>query len=196
MGRTGCLLLSLALLLLPADAAAGVRWSEMGGHLSVGYGTLLVEDAPGGSISMAAGLDVPVARAFRVGLDVGYDLLGSRTVQRGSYFASVDYGAFQTAAFLHWLPARGPVRRVSLGPALVSRHGDLSVTSGGAAFSDLAVHETAGALAAQVTLMSAKPAPVRLGLEVGAHSTPKGLPSFPWVSGDWTVLQIRATVHY
>lgn len=189
MGRTGWWLLSLALLLLPATAVAGVRWSEMGGHLSVGYGTLLVEDAPGGSISMAAGFDVPVAPAFRVGLDVGYDLLGSRTVQEGSYFASVDYSAFQAAAFLHWLPARGPVRRISLGPAVLGAHGDLSVTSGGAAFSYLAVHQTAGGVAAQVTLMSAKPAPVKLGLELGAR---RGF----LAGDDWTVVFGRATVHY
>ena len=188
MSRTAWSLLALALL-LPASAAAGVRWSEMGGHLSVGYGMLAIPDAPGGSMSMAAGFDVPVAPAFRVGADVGYDLLGSRTVQEGSYFASVDYSAFQAAVLLHWLPARGPVRRVSLGPALVGAHGDLSVTAGGAAFSDLAVHQTAGGVAAQVTLMPSRPAPVRLGLELGAR--------VGFLAGDdWTVLQARATVHY
>jgi hypothetical protein len=189
MRRTGWSLLALALLLIPAPAAAGVRWSEMGGHLSVGYGALLIANAPGGSMSMAAGFDVPLASAFRAGFDVGYDLLGSRTVREGSYFASVDYSAFETAVFLHWLPKGGPVRRVSLGPALMGAHGDLSVTSGGAAFSDLAVHQTTGGVAAQVTFMSARPAPVKLGLELNARTG--------FLAGDdWTVLSARATVHY
>jgi hypothetical protein len=189
MSRTRWSLLALALLLLPASAAAGVRWSEMGGHLSVGYGMLVIQDAPAGSISLAAGFDLPVAPALRAGFDVGYDLLGSRTVQGGSYFASVDYSAFQVAAFLHWLPPGGLVRRVSLGPALLGAHGDLSVTSGGAAFSPLAVHQTAGGVAAQVTLMSARPAPVKIGLELGARTG--------FLAGDdWTVLSARATVHY
>lgn len=189
MSRAGWWLLALVLLLIPGTAAAGVPWPELGAHLSVGYGTLIVEDAPGGSISLAAGMDLPVARAFRAGFELGYDLLGSRSAQEGSYYASVDYSAFQVAALLHWLPARGPVRRVSLGPALLSAHGDLSVTSGGASFSDLAVHQTAGGVAAQVTLMSARPAPVKLGLELGARTG--------FLAGDdWTVLSARATVHY
>lgn len=186
----------LALLLLPVRAGAGVRFDEMGGHLSVGYARLTIASAPGGSVSMAGGLDVPVMRSLRAGLDVGYDLLGSRTVQRGSMFGSVDYSAFLFAGLLHWLPPRGPVSRVSLGPALVNRHADLSVTGGGAAFSDLAERETVGAVVAQVTLMVTKPAPVRLGLELGGRTTPTGLPNFPWVSGEWTVLGARATVHY
>ena len=79
--------------------------------------------------------------------------------------------------------------RVSLGPALVNAHGDLSVTEGGAGFSDLAVHETAGAVAARITWMSAKPAPVKVGLELGGHVA--------FLSrDDWTLLSLRATVHY
>jgi hypothetical protein len=186
----------LALLLVPGHAGAAARFGEMGGHLSVGYAKLSIANAPGGSVSMAAGLDYPVAGRLRAGLDLGYDLLGSRSVQRGSMFGTVDYSAFQVTAFLHWLPLRGPVRRVSLGPALVSEHGDLSVTGGGASFSDLAVHETAGAVAARITLMPSKPAPVRLGLELGARTTPRSLPAFPWVTGEWTVVDVRATVHY
>ena len=182
-------LILLALLLVPASAFAAARTAAVEGHLSVGYGKLVTTDAPGGSISVAAGLDYPVARTLRAGLDVGYDLLGSRTVPRGSLFASVDYSAFEATAFLHWLPQHGPVRRVSVGPGLVNAHGDLSVTGGGAAFSDLAVHETAAAMAVQVTFMSAKPAPVRLGLELSARQA--------FLSGDdWTLLGARVTVHY
>jgi hypothetical protein len=182
-------LVLLALLLVPVCASAAARSGEMGGHLSVGYAKLVTTDAPGGSISVAAGLDYPVAPTLRAGLDVGYDLLGSRTVPRGSLFASVDYSAFEATAFVHWLPQRGPVRRFSVGPGLVNAHGDLSVTGGGAAFSDLAVHETAGAVAAQVTLMPARPAPVKLGLELGGRRA--------FLAGDdWTLLSARVTVHY
>ena len=186
LGRT---LVLLALFLIPAPASAVSRFGELAGHLSIGYAKLVTTDAPGGSISMGGGLDYPLARTLRAGLDLGYDLLGSRTVQRGSLFGAVDYGAFGVTAFLHWLPQRGPVRRVSLGPALVNAHGDLSVTGGGAGFDDLAVHESAGAVAAQITLMPAKPAPVKLGFELG------GRRAF-MAGGDWTLLSVRATVHY
>jgi hypothetical protein len=179
----------LTLLLVPALASAAARFGEVGGHLSIGYAKLVTADAPGGSISMGAGLDYPLARALRAGLDLGYDLLGSRTFPRDGNFAAVDYSAFEVTAFLHWLPERGPVRRVSLGPALVNAHGVLSVTSGGAGFSDLAVHESVGAIAAQITLMPARPAPVKLGLELG------GRLAF-MARDDWTLLSVRATVHY
>jgi len=180
----------LIALTLPAlPAAAAVRFGEMSGHLGFGYAKLVTSAAPGGSISMVAGLDLPVTRSWRAGMDLGYDLLGSQTVQRGSQFASVDYSDLTVAALAHWLPARGPVRRVSFGPALVNAHGDLSVTAGGASFSDLAVHETAGALLAQVTLMAAKPAPVKIGLELGARMA--------FLAGDdWTLLAARVTFHY
>ena len=182
-------LVLIALLLVSAPASAAARFGELGGHLSIGYAKLVTTDAPGGSISMGAGLDYPLTRTLRAGLDLDYDLLGSRTVQRGSLSAAVDYSAFEATAFLHWLPQRGLVRRVSLGPALVNAHGDLSVTGGGAGFGDLAVHESAGAVAAQITLMSARPAPVKLGLELGGR--------LAFMAGDdWTLLSVRATVHY
>lgn len=182
-------LVLLALLLLPAPASAAVRLEDMGGHLSIGYGKLITTNAPAGSLSMAAGLDYPVAPELRAGIEFAYDLLGSRTVQRGSLFASVDYSAFEVAALAHWLPGYGPVQRLSAGPALVSARGELSVTGGGAGFSDLAVHQTAGAFAMQVTLMQSKPAPVKVGLELG------GCRAF-LVGEDWTLLSARLTVHY
>jgi hypothetical protein len=182
-------LVLLVLLVVPRPAPAAARFGEMGGHLSIGYAKLVTADAPGGSISMGAGLDYPLTPTLRVGLDLGYDLLGSRTFERGSYSAGVDYSAFGVTGFLHWLPKRGPVRRVSFGPALVDAQGVLSVTSGGAGFSDLAVHESAGAIAAQVTLMKAKPAPVQLGLELGGRVAFRA-------RNDWTLLSVRAAVHY
>jgi hypothetical protein len=178
------------LLLVSVPASAAARFDELAGHLSIGYAKLVLEGAPGGSISMAAGLDYPVTRTLRAGVDLGYDLLGSRTVQRGSLFASVDYSAFQAAALLHWLPDRlGPVRRVSLGPGLVNAHADLSVTGGGTFFSDLSERETAAAAAMRITFMSARPSVVRLGLELGG--TLAFLPG-----DDWLLLGARVAAHY
>jgi hypothetical protein len=179
----------LTLLAVPASVSAAARFSEVGGHLSIGYAKLSTADASGGSISMGAGLDYPLAPTLRAGLDLGYDLLGSQTVQRYGYSAAVDYSALEVTAFLHWLPQQGPVRRVSLGPALVNGQRVLSVTGGSAGFADLAGPFTAGAVAAQITLMKAKPAPVKLGLEFGGR--------LAFLAGkDWTLLSVRATVHY
>lgn len=188
-------LVLLALFLVPAPASAAARFSEAGGHFSIGYAKLSTADgsggsiSPGGSMSMGAGLDYPLTPTLRAGLDLGYDLLGSQTVQRDGNSAAVDYSALEVTAFLHWLPQRGPVRRVSLGPALVNGQRILSTTGGSTGFGGLAGPVTAGAVTAQITLMKAKPAPVKLGLELGGR-----LAFLP--GADWTLLSVRATVHY
>jgi hypothetical protein len=176
------MLVLLAPLLVHAPAGAAARFSEVGGHFSIGYAKLSTADgsggsiSPGGSISMGAGLDYPLTPRLRAGLDLGYELLGSLSFQRGSLLGAVDYSALEVTAFVHWLPQRGLVRRVSLGPALVNGQRVLSVTGGGAG-------------AAQITLMKAKPAPVKLGLELGGR--------LAFLAGDdWTLLSVRATVHY
>ncbi len=186
-------LLALALLTATPAAAATSSWIEtLGGHISIGYVKLIPDTtkSPGGSISLSAGLDYPVARTVRVGLDLGYDLLGSNNYEVGSQFATVDYSALELIGFVHWLPTRlGPVRRLSAGPMLINAHGDLSVAAGGAAFENRAVHETAGGAAVQATLMPGWNSPVRPGLELG------------WRRGfmpgeDWTLLSLRVTVQY
>jgi hypothetical protein len=189
------MLVLLAPLLVHAPAGAAARFSEVGGHFSIGYAKLSTADgsggsiSPGGSISMGAGLDYPLTPRLRAGLDLGYELLGSLSFQRGSLLGAVDYSALEVTAFVHWLPQRGLVRRVSLGPALVNGQRVLSVTGGGAGFDDLAGPVKAGAVAAQITLMKAKPAPVKLGLELGGR--------LAFLAGDdWTLLSVRATVHY
>ncbi len=184
------LLLVVSLGCAATPGAAAARFGELEGHVSIGYAKLFIEGAPGGSISMAGGLDYPLAPTFRAGVDVGYDLLGSRSVERGSLAASVDYSDFQAVAFLHWLPqGMGVLRRVSVGPALVNAHGDLSVTAGGASFSDLAVGVTASALAVQITLMPPRPAPLQLGFELGGREV--------FMAGeDWKILLARVTAHY
>ena len=181
-----------ACLVLVAAAAPGYGSAigGFGGHLAVGYGQLMITDGPGGSISFTGGVDYPVASALRVGIDVGYDLLGTRTVERGSLGANVDYSAFEAVAFAHWTPEHlGPIGRVSVGPMLMAAHGDISAAAGGAGFSDLSVGETAPGGAAELTFISRAPSPVRVGLQLGAR-----------VAGlkheNWTVLSARVTFHY
>jgi len=177
-----------------AGRASGL--DRLGGHMSVGYGKLISAGAPAGSISFTGGLDLPVARTFRAGIDLGYDLLGANTEARGSLSANVSYSAFEAVAFVHWLPQHlGPVGRISAGPLLLAAHADLSAAAGGAGFSDLAVGETAPGIAGEVSfighsdLPSGEPPPVRLGMQLG------GRVGF-LRDETWTVLSARITIHY
>jgi hypothetical protein len=174
-------LLTMMLLALATNAAdAGL--AEWNGHLGIGYAKLFAHDrdprsilgqeqrqTPAGSLSLAAGADYPITRSLRGGIGIGYHLLGSRTLVRGSQFANVDYSVFDVALLAHWIPMAGPVGRVSFGPALISSHADLSTGGGGASFSDLAVSETAPGFALDATLMPRSDAPVRVGLELGTR---------------------------
>ncbi len=179
----------LALLALPRGGGAAAL-EIVQGHLAVGYAQLVIADAPGGSLSITGGVDLPVARRVRAGVDLGYHLLGSRTVERGSLSSNVSYSAFEAVAFAHWLPEHlGPLGRVSLGPALVAAHADLSSAGGGAGFSDLAVGETAPGIAGQLSFISRAPSPVRLGLQLGVLAA--------FLSEEtWTLLSARVAVHY
>ncbi|HEY3217000.1 MAG TPA: hypothetical protein VGK93_10960 [Candidatus Eisenbacteria bacterium] len=176
-------------LLLAAPVAAGPRLSELRGHLGVGYAKLLVTSAPGGSMSASGGLDYPLTQALRLGAEVGYDLLGSRTEERGSLVGQLDYSLFETLALLHWSPERaGPIERLSIGPGVFNARADLT-SSGAAAFSDLPVEQTAAGAAMGLTLMSRKPAPVRLGFELAGRLV--------WLrKEDWSLLKGRVVVHY
>ena len=183
----GAACLVLAAAAGPGRASAIERF---GGHLSVGYGQLMISDGPGGSISFTGGVDYPVASALRVGIDVGYDLLGTRSVERGSLGANVDYSAFEAVAFAHWTPQHlGPIGRLSLGPMLMAAHGDISAAAGGAGFSDLAVGETAPGAAAEATFISRGASPVRVGLQLGARIA-------ALEHENWTVLSARVAFHY
>src|SRR5262245_13409374 len=82
----------LALLVLPRGAASRPI-DPMRGHLSLGYAQLFITDAPGGSLSITGGVDFPVASRLRAGVDLGYNLLGSRSVERGSLSTNVSYSA-------------------------------------------------------------------------------------------------------
>jgi len=197
------LLITLLTLTGPATLHAGL--SDVRGHMTVGYAKLFIEDAPGGSISATGGLDHPLWGDFRVGADVGYHLLGSRNETRGSLFASVDYSVFEAALLLHWNP-RGwaPLGRVSVGPALMSLRAELSTAGGGAAFSDLAVEEVVPGAAFDVTLMSTRPMPVRVGLELGTRIGFRSNVGFIDTGGvvpapvakTWTLATARVAFHY
>ena len=175
----------------PAGAADGGSWLDtVGGHLSVGYAKLFIADAPGGSISLGGGVDLPVVPRWRAGVELGYHLLGSRTLERGSLLATVDYSVFEAIAFAHWLPQNlGPIGQVSLGPALIAAKGELSSSGGGAGFSDVAVSEIAPGAALDVTLMPHSSSPVRVGLELGARVA--------FLTDDtWSLATARVTAHF
>jgi len=191
----GCLSRVLVVVLLaaivasPAGAAEERFSNRLEGHLSVGYAKLFASNAPSGSMSVGAGLDYPVVQNFRAGVDIGFDLLGTNSVERGSLAANVNFSEFDVAALIHWTPHLGPLERVSVGPAFISARADLSTAGGGAAFSDLAVEQSAGGLVADVTFMQGPGRPVRLGLEAGVRKA--------WLRDtDWTVATARLTVHY
>ena len=176
-------------LALPAAAPASLL-QALHGSMGIGYAKLFIPDAPGGSISGAAGLDLPVHGNWRAGVGLGIHLLGTRTVTRGSEVASVDYSLFEAGLFAHLIPQRlGPVGRISFGPEIMSARGELSTTGGGAAFQDLAVEEIAPGAGLDVTFISRAPSPVRVGLELGTRV------AF-LTEQDWTLATVRLVFHY
>jgi hypothetical protein len=190
LALVAALVSSLALACLVAPAGAEGRLQKFRGHLGVGYAKLVGDPAPGGSFSMNAGVDYPVSERLRVGIDFGYELLGGEIVERGSFVASVDYSMIELLALAHWAPQRlGPLSRISVGPGLFGARGDLSVSAGGASFSDLEVDEVAPGLALDGTIMLTHESPVRIGLELGGR--------IAFLSNDtWTMGNVRIAFHY
>jgi hypothetical protein len=183
---------ALAIALSAAPARAGLK--DVNGHVSFGYAKLFTTDTlatPGGSLSVTGGLDHPLWRGdLRLGAEIGFNLLGSKTVTEGSLFANVDYSMFEAVLFLHYLPhGLGPIGRISAGPALLSARAELSTAGGGASFSGYATEEVAGGLAFDVTLIQQRPAPVRVGLELGTRVA--FLPE-----DTWTLATARLAFHY
>jgi hypothetical protein len=176
-----CLAAWIAALVLTGPAAAAPRIADLGGHLAFGYARLFASGdpdgagpresrrTPAGSLSIAGGIDAPITSTLRYGVDVGYNLLGTRTEEQGSLVAELDYGVFEALGMLHWAPPRsGPLARVSVGAGVFAARADLS-SSGGAAFADLAVEETVPGAALGLTLSSRGSSPVRVGLELGGR---------------------------
>lgn len=182
------ILTAVAALATPAAARVGV--ADIRGTIGVGYAKLSSDVSPAGSMSASVGVSVPVTPRFSVGPAIAFHLLGSQTVERGSLLASVDYSAFELGVLGHWKPEGwGPIALISAGPELVTARAELSTTGGGAAFSDLAIQETAGAAAVNVTLMKSRESPVRVGLELGAR----------WAfmkQDDWKLLSTRLCFHF
>ena len=180
-----------------ADAVETLR--HVNGHMSIGYAHLSIApkdqqatppETPSGSLSMGAGVDYPITPAFSLGVALDYDLLGGLTVQRGSLFANVDYSILDAALLAHLVPrGLGPLGRLSLGPALVRARSDLSSSSTGAGFADLAVSETAAGAAFDATLIRRSTAPVRVGLEIGVRM------AF-LEHARWTIGAARLVFHY
>jgi hypothetical protein len=159
-------LLAAALLVTAALPAR----AEMMGHVNVGYGRLFADGAPGGSLAMSGGFDWPVVSGWRVGLDVGYSLLGSSNENRGSLFANIDYSALNAYAVGIWQPTSlGPVERVTVGAGIMNALAEIASAGGGAAFRDLAREGVVPAALIGTTLMSRTPSPVRAGLELSAR---------------------------
>jgi len=195
----------IALLALAgASPARALDVQQFHGHLSLGYSRVFIDrherqdsdfhsdsDSPGGSLSVAGGVDYPMIGPLRLGADVGFALLGSRTVALGREVANLDYTLFEAALLAHWKPNRlGPVARISFGPALESARAELSTSGGGIPFSRLAIEKVAPGAALDVTLMKkSSRSPVLAGLELGVHAA--FLPS-----ETWTIANARLAIHY
>ncbi len=188
--RLAALALALLACVAHAPAAQASAFSEMKGHASIGFAKVFVDQAPGGSLSFAGGLDVPFAPSWRGGAEFGFSLLGTRNEIRGSLSATIDYSTFEALAYAHWIAhGLGPVERLSLGAGLMSARAEISSAGGGAAFLDLSREELVPAIALQTTLMPHSDAPVRAGLELGTR--------FGFLESEtWTVFSARLAVHY
>lgn len=186
----GLLALTLAAACAAEPAAAGMRLDAWKGHLSVGYGRVWSDSlAPAGSISAAGGLEYPVAPRWRVGATAAFNLLGSSTVTRGSVTAALDYSLFDVALLATYLPPRGPVTRVSIGPGLASARAELSAAGGGALFRDLPVGEVKPEFALEAAFLPRRQTIVAVGAELG-------LRVIPVEQCTWTLLTARLTVHF
>lgn len=185
--------------LLAAPAAAATRLADVGGHIQLGYAHVFTEDAPGGSLSAGAGLDVPVASRLRVGLDVGYHLLGSRTLIQGSLSSGLDYSVFEAIVLARW--NRGGPITLTAGPGLFIAHADLASSPIGATFSSKAIGQTRFGVAFGAIAVRGH-GPVRAGIEAGARVVPLGRPAAapPGSTDDktrtWTVATLRLALLY
>lgn len=183
-------------------AVAGPRLDTFQGHISLGYGKLFAETAPGGSLSFAGGVDYPVRRNWSAGLEVGYWLLGTRLVDRGSVGAELDYSVFETVAQARWKLPHHPFE-IAMGPGVFHARSDLT-SSGAAGFGDLATEQTVGGMALGVTAIQSRPSAVRVGLEIAARllwvSDDVTYQSSPVVLGltmpNWNLVSGRLAIHY
>lgn len=173
--------------------SAGLRFGNVHGHAAIGFGHLFTSDTtatPGGSISIGGGVDYPLTPRLSAGVDVGYHLLGTRTLTQGTLTSGIDYSVFEALAMLHWTPLdHGPGIIVSGGPGLFSARASLAPTSVGATFSPQAVEQTRLGAGLGLAVTRRRPSPVRVGLELGVRIVP--LEHFTW-----TVASARIVMLY
>jgi len=189
--RIVAILTVLATVTVSVTPARALSASRFGGHLSLGYSHLFVTDSPGGSLSVAAGVDYPLEPALRLGADVAFSLLGSRVLEQDGQIANLDYSLFEALLMLHWTPTGlGPLGRVSFGPSLVSAKAELATSGGGIEFTPFAIGEIAPGFALDATLIqSSSRSPVRAGVEFGVHAA--------FLADEtWTVASARLAIHY
>ncbi len=180
----------LALACAGTPAHAGMKLDLWRGHAAFGFAGIHSDSlAPGGSLSVGGGVDYPLGGAWRLGPELDIHLLGTSDLVRGSIAASVDYSVLEAAMLLHWLPARGPITRVSFGPGIANPRAALVISGGGAGFQDLTVSGTEPELAMSVTAFPRRMTVVALGGELGARIVHTS-------QGAWTVMTARLAIHY
>jgi hypothetical protein len=185
-------LVAIAALLCAAPPSAAMPLSDVRGHMTLGFSHVFTSDTsatPGGSLSFGTGFDIPVASRLRAGVDVGYHLLGSRTLVQGTLSSGIDYSVFEALALLRWTPREGGLITISAGPGLFVARAALAATSVGAAFRDQAIEDTRVGGAINVAAMRRKVTPVRVGLEAGVRF-------IPLESRTWTVASARIALAY
>lgn len=191
--RPMLLLVASALSAWAVPCAAALRLDDLQGRLAIGFAHVTSSDTsrtPAGSLSIGAGLDVPVGRGLRAGLGVGYHLLGSRTLVQGTLSSGLDYSAFEALALVHWSPGtRGPLLVVSGGPGLFIVRAALAATSVGATFSPQAIEATRAGGALGLLVTRRRESPVRVGFEAGLRVV-------PLESSTWTLLTARIAMLY
>jgi hypothetical protein len=183
------LLAALAAATVPATAHAG--WIErMQGHMAVGYAKAFMEEDASGSVSFGAGVRYPLKPDLALGLSVDYHLLGSATLERGILTAEAEYSLFDGDLALHWNPdGLGPLHVVTLFAGVAAARAELTTAPGGNAFLDVGLSEAAPDLGAALTFISAKPSPVRVGLELSGRVV-------VLEGDDWGVFAGRVVFHY
>jgi hypothetical protein len=187
--------LRLAAWLIAAAALLGAALArpahaDWKGNLALGYSKLFIPDAPAGGFGIALGVNQEAGPRLRIGPVVAYHLLGTNAVARGSQNANVDYSLIEFELRADWtLEHTGPLRRVSIGPSLTHANAEISQSSAGLMFEDLAVSEWKGGLGIDVALLPKGPRTVAVGFEAGAHL------SFVQ-SQTWTVGTVRLVLEY
>jgi hypothetical protein len=186
--RARAALAALLALLAATGAAHAATLADMRGHLGLGYAKLMNQGAPGGSLGIGAGVEMSVLSDMDLGAELGFDLLGGNTHERGSVSADLDYSLIEGLLLLHWMPARGPFNRVSLGPGIFHARAALS-TGAPALFQDLPVDETAPGMGGGLEFGPKGKKTVKAGVEVAARAV--------WLEHEtWTVGLARLVVHY